>query len=145
LPWLRGDWPTLLLQAVSIGGMAWVCFCLSRGRLGLAGHSYFCLVIPVVVALVVLEGVAGPFSSMSHYPLLPLTVGAYLLFFEHSARGRQAYVGLPGDLRHRRTWLGDTAALPVFAYDLETQGNGRWLLSFASFASLMHGGEALRC
>ena len=91
---LRGDWPTLVLQGVSIGGMAWVCFCLSRGRLGLAGHSYFCLVIPVVVGLVVLEGVSGPFSSMSHYHLLPLTVGAYLLFFEHSARGRRAYVGI---------------------------------------------------
>jgi len=89
----RGDWTTLLLQGVSIIGAAWVWFCLSRGRLGLASHSYFWFVMPVVGALIALEGVSGPFLSMSHYHLLPLTVGAYLLFFEHSERGRRVYVG----------------------------------------------------
>jgi adenylate cyclase len=134
---LRGDWPTLILQGVSIGGMAWVCFCLSRGRLGLAGHSYFCLVIPVVVGLVVLEGVSGPFSSMSHYHLLPLTVGAYLLFFEHSARGRRAYVGIC--LAVFVTVELGLVTLPPYGlpYDLAGQRNGRWLLFFANFASLM--------
>ncbi len=134
---LRGDWPTLVLQGVSIGGMAWVCFCLSRGRLGLAGHSYFCLVIPVVVGLVVLEGVSGPFSSMSHYHLLPLTVGAYLLFFEHSARGRRAYVGIC--LAVFVTVELGLVTLPPYGlpYDLAGQRNGRWLLFFANFASLM--------
>ena len=134
---LRGDWPTLILQGVSIGGVAWVCFCLSRGRLGLAGHSYFCLVIPVVVGLVVLEGVSGPFSSMSHYHLLPLTVGAYLLFFEHSARGRRVYVGICLTV-FVSVELG-LVTLPPWGlpYDLAAQRNGRWVLFFANFASLM--------
>ena len=89
---LRGDWLTLCVQFVSISGAAWVGFCLTRRRLGLAGHSYFLLVIPLVAGMVALEGVAAPFSSMSHYHLLPLTVGAYLLFFEHSVRARRGYV-----------------------------------------------------
>jgi acetylornithine/N-succinyldiaminopimelate aminotransferase len=134
---LRGDWPTLILQGVSIGGMAWVCFCLSRGRLGLAGHSYFCLVIPVVVGLVVLEGVSGPFSSMSHYHLLPLTVGAYLLFFEHSARA----AGVCGIcLAVFVTVELGLLTLPPYGLRLRSgraQRNGRWLLFFANFASLL--------
>jgi hypothetical protein len=101
---MRGDWPTLILQGISGAGAAWVWFCLSRGRLGLAGHSYFCIVIPVVAGMIALEGVTGPFLSMSHYHLLPLIVGAYLLFFEHSQRGRRVYVGAcVHDLCFRRT------------------------------------------
>jgi class 3 adenylate cyclase len=133
----RSDWPTLLVQAVSLAGAAGVGWCLKRGRLGLAGHVYFCVVIPVVTALVLLEGVAEPFRSMSHYPLLPLTVGAYLLFFAHDARARQVYVGACLTI-FLTVELGLLTLPPAgLAYDLETQGHGRWLLSFASFASLL--------
>jgi len=133
----RSDWPTLMLQGVSIGGAACVWFCLSRGRLGLAGHAYFLIVIPVVAGLVALEGVAGPFRSMSHFHLLPLTVGAYLLFFEHSARGRRVYVGACLAI-FVAVELGLVTLRPLgLPYDADTQRTGRAILFFANFASLM--------
>ncbi|WP_287654937.1 adenylate/guanylate cyclase domain-containing protein [Accumulibacter sp.] len=133
----RGDWTTLLLQGVSIIGAAWVWFCLSRGRLGLASHSYFWFVMPVVGALIALEGVSGPFLSMSHYHLLPLTVGAYLLFFEHSERGRRVYVG--GCLLiFAAVELGLVTLSPLgLPYSPDAQRTGRWILFFANFTSLM--------
>lgn len=133
----RGDWTTLLLQGVSIIGAAWVWFCLSRGRLGLASHSYFWFVMPVVGALIALEGVSGPFLSMSHYHLLPLIGGAYLLFFEHGKRGRRVYVGtcvmifVSVELG-LLTWPGLGLAYPP-----DAQRTGRWILSLANFASLI--------
>jgi len=106
----RGDWATLALQGVSAAGAAVAWYSVSRGRLGVAGHAYFLIVIPVVVGLIALEGVSGPFRSMSHFHLLPLTLGAYLLFFEHSARAAGVCGRVPGDLRRRRTWPGDAGA-----------------------------------
>ena len=134
---MRGDWPTLILQGISGAGAAWVWFCLSRGRLGLAGHSYFCIVIPVVAGMIALEGVTGPFLSMSHYHLLPLIVGAYLLFFEHSQRGRRVYVGACV-LIFVSVELALVSLPPLgLAYDSEAQRTGRWILSLANFASLI--------
>ncbi|MBN8517321.1 MAG: adenylate/guanylate cyclase domain-containing protein [Candidatus Accumulibacter sp.] len=133
----RGDWLTLILQGVSVCGGAWVWFCLCRGQLGLAGHSYFCIVIPVVAGMIALEGVTGPFLSMSHYHLLPLIGGAYLLFFEHGKRGRRVYVStclmifVSVELG-LLTW----PALGL-AYPPDAQGTGRWILSLANFASLI--------
>jgi adenylate cyclase len=133
----RGDWATLTLQGVSVTGAAWVWFCLSRGRLGLASHSYFWFVMPVVGALIALEGVSGAFLSMSHYHLLPLTVGAYLLFFEHSERGRRVYVG--GCLLiFAAVELGLVTLPPLgLPYAPDAQRTGRWILFFANFTSLM--------
>jgi class 3 adenylate cyclase len=134
----RDDLPTLLLQSVSFCGAAWVWSCLSRGQLGLASHSYFWVVIPVVAGLIALEGVASPFRSMSHYHLLPLTIGAYLLFFEHGSRARELYalvcllifVAVELGL----LWL-PAVGLP---YSLEAQETGRWILFFAGVSSLMY-------
>lgn len=134
----RGDWLTLALQSVSVAGAAWVWFCLSRGRLGLAGHSYFCIVIPVVVALVALEGVSSPFRSMSHYHLLPLTVGAYLLFFEYGERWRRFYVAACLTV-FVSVELGLVTLSPLgLPYSFDAQRTGRWILFFANFASLMY-------
>jgi adenylate cyclase len=133
----RGDWAMLVLQSLAVAGATWVWFLLHRGRLGLASHAYFLIVIPLVIGLITIEGVSGPFRSMSHLHLLPLTVGAYLLFFEHSTRARRIYGG---------------ACLAIFAvvelglirlpplglpYDIATQQTGRWILFFANFAALM--------
>ncbi len=135
--WARGDWLTLSVQLVSISGAAWVAWCLSRRRLGLAGHAYFLLVIPVVTGMIALEGVARPFSSMSHYHLLPLTVGAYLLFFEHNVRARRLYVAACLAI-FTIVELGLLTFPPLaLAYDSETQRTGRWILFFANFASLL--------
>ncbi len=133
----RDDMPTLMLQGASVCGVAWVGFCLARGRLGLACHSYFCIVIPAVLVLIALEGVSGPFRSMSHYHLLPLIVGAYLLFFEHGVRGRRVYVGACL-LIFVTVELGLVNVSPLFLpYSLEAQKTGRLLLFFANFVSLV--------
>ncbi|MCM8612125.1 adenylate/guanylate cyclase domain-containing protein [Accumulibacter sp.] len=135
---IRDDLPTLLLQAVSLCGAAWVCSCLSREQLGLASHSYFWVVIPVVASLIALEGVAAPFHSMSHYHLLPLTIGAYLLFFEHGSRARELYA-LVCLLIFVAVELGllslPAAGLP---YSREAQAGGRWILFFAGVLSLTY-------
>ena len=51
----RGDWLALTVQGISACGAAWVWFCLSRNQLGLASHSYFWIVIPVVASLIAVE------------------------------------------------------------------------------------------
>jgi class 3 adenylate cyclase len=133
----RGDLATLLLQGFSICGAAWVRFCLARGRLGLAGHSYFLIVIPAVAGLVALEGVPGPFRSMSHYHLLPLIVGAYLLFFEHGVLGRRVYVGACLGI-FVAVELGLVHLPPLcLPYSAEAQKTGRLILFFANFVSLV--------
>jgi class 3 adenylate cyclase len=133
----RGDLATLLLQGFSICGAAWVWFCLARGRLGLAGHSYFLIVIPAVAGLVALEGVPGPFRSMSHYHLLPLIVGAYLLFFEHGVLGRRVYVGACLGI-FVAVELGLVHLPPLcLPYSAEAQKTGRLILFFANFVSLV--------
>ncbi len=135
---LRDDLPTLLLQGVSFCGAAWVWCRLSRGQLGLASHSYFWVVIPVVVSLIALEGVADPFRSMSHYHLLPLTIGAYLVFFEHGSRARELYA-LVCLLIFVAVELG-LLSLPAVGlpYSPEAQASGRWILFFAGVSSLMY-------
>lgn len=112
-------------------------FCLTRGRLGLACHSYFLIVIPVVAGLVALEGVSEPFRSMSHYHLLPLIVGAYLLFFEHGVRARRVYVGACLSI-FVAVELG-LVHLPSLSlpYSPEEQKIGRLILFFANFVSLV--------
>jgi class 3 adenylate cyclase len=134
----RDDLPTLLLQGVSFCGAAWVWCRLSRGQLGLASHGYFWVVIPVVASLIALEGVAGPFRSMSHYHLLPLTMGAYLLFFEHGSRARELYA-LVCLLIFVAVELG-LLSLPAVGlpWSPEEQENGRWILFFAGVSSLMY-------
>jgi len=74
---------------------------------------------------------------MSHYHLLPLTVGAYLLFFEHSERGRRVYVG--GCLLiFAAVELGLVTLSPLgLPYSTDAQRTGRWILFFANFTSLM--------
>ena len=138
---VRGDWLTLAMQSISFCGAAWVWYCLARGQLGLASHSYFWVVIPVVVCLVGLEGIAGPFRSMNHYHLLPLTVGAYLLFFEHGERARRLYAG--GCLAIFVSVELGLLTLPALGlpYPPEAQRTGRWILFFASFASLIYVAE----
>jgi len=135
---LRGDWLTLMVQGISLCGAAWVWWCLSRGHLGLASHSYFRVVIPVVTCLIALEGIAGPFRSMSHYHLLPLTLGAYLLFFERGNRARELYGGIC-----LLVFVCVELGLPTLAplglpYTLEAQQSGRWILFFAGFAALIY-------
>jgi class 3 adenylate cyclase len=114
-----------------------VWFCLRRGRLGLAGHSYFSIVIPTVIGLIALEGVAGPFRSMCHYHLLPLIVGAYLLFFEHGVLGRRVYVGACLVI-FVTVELGLVSLAPLtIPYSIEGQQTGRLLMFFANFVSLV--------
>ena len=133
----RGDWPTLALQAVVMAGAAWVSRCLSRGRLGLAGHSYFLIVIPVVAALIALEGIEGPFRSMSQFHLLPLIVGAYMLFFEHSARAQQVYAGTCLAI-FACAELGLVTLPPLgLPYDADAQRIGRWILFCTNVSALV--------
>ena len=133
----RGDWATLALQGVSAAGVAFAWYSVSRGRLGVAGHAYFLIVIPVVVGLIALEGVSGPFRSMSHFHLLPLTLGAYLLFFEHSARAQRVYAGVCLAI-FVAVELGLVTLAPLGpGYGAEAQQTGRWLLFFANFLSLV--------
>lgn len=133
----RGDWATLALQPVSVCGAALVWLWVSRGRVGLAGHAYFWIVIPVVGALIALEGVAGPFRSMSHFHLLPLTLGAYLLFFEHSPRGQRIYAGLCLAI-FVSVELGLISVPSLgMGYSADEQRTGRWILFFANFVSLV--------
>ena len=133
----RGDWLTLILQGVSLCGAAWVWFCLSRGRLGLASHSYFWIVIPIVACLIALEGVSGPFLGMSHYHLLPLIGGAHLLFFEHGDYARRVYAAVCLAI-FVVVELGLVALPPLgLPYSADAQQTGRWILFFANFASLM--------
>lgn len=133
----RGDWAMLMLQSLAIGGAAWVWFCLSRGWLGLASHSYFWIVIPLVIGLIAIEGVSGPFRSMSHLHLLPLTVGAYLLFFEHSTRARRMYGGACLAI-FAIVELGLVRLPPLgLPYGIDTQQTGRWILFFANFSALI--------
>ncbi|HPT49533.1 MAG TPA: adenylate/guanylate cyclase domain-containing protein [Accumulibacter sp.] len=134
---VRGDVPTLLLQPVSIAGVVWVSYCLARGRLGLASHSYFWIVIPAVLTLIAVEGVPGPFLSMSHYHLLPLIAGAYLLFFEHGKRARGIYVGACL-LIFVTVELGLVTLPPLgLPYSAAARQTGRWMLFFANFCSLL--------
>jgi class 3 adenylate cyclase len=133
----RGDWATLTLQGVSFCGAAFVWFAVSRGRLGLASHAYFWIVVPAVVGLIALEGVSGPFRSMSHFHLLPLTLGAYLLFFEHSERGQRIYAGVCLAI-FVSVELGLVTLPPLgLAYSPDEQRTGRWILFFANFVSLV--------
>ena len=133
----RGDWATLTLQGVSFCGAAFVWFSVSRGRLGLASHAYFWIVVPAVVGLIALEGVSGPFRSMSHFHLLPLTLGAYLLFFEHSERGQRIYAGVCLVI-FVSVELGLVVLPPLgLAYSADEQRTGRWILFFANFVSLL--------
>lgn len=133
----RGDWLMLVLQGFAVGGAAWVWFQLSRGRLGFASHAYFWIVIPLVIGLIVIEGVSGPFRSMSHLHLLPLTVGAYLLFFDHSTRARRMYGGVCLAI-FIIVELGLVRLTPLsLPYDAGTQQTGRWILFFANFAALV--------
>ncbi|MBS1173023.1 MAG: adenylate/guanylate cyclase [Proteobacteria bacterium] len=133
----RGDWATLTLQGVSFCGAAFVWFSVSRGRLGLASHAYFWIVVPAVVGLIALEGVPGPFRSMSHFHLLPLTLGAYLLFFEHSERGQRIYAGVCLVI-FVSVELGLVTLPPLgLAYSADEQRTGRWILFFANFVSLL--------
>ena len=133
----RGDWLALTVQGISACGAAWVWFSLSRNQLGLASHSYFWIVIPVVASLIAVEGVSGPFLGMSHYHLLPLTVGAYLLFFEHGKRARRIYVGACVAI-FAVVELGLVNLPPLgLPYGVEARQSGRWLLFFANFASLL--------
>src|SRR5512143_1558969 len=133
----RGDWATLLLQAVPACGAAFVWHSVSRGRIGLASHAYFWIVVPAVVGLIALEGVAGPFRSMSHFHLLPLTLGAYLLFFEHSARAQRIYAGVCLAI-FASVELGLATLPPLgLAYGPDEERTGRWILFFANFVALV--------
>ena len=133
----RGDVATLLLQGVSLATAAAVGNLLARRQLGLASHTYFLAVIPVVALLIALEGIEGPFRSMSHYHLLPLILGAHLLFFEYGARWRAYYVTVCV-LLFVVVELGLTTLPPLgIPYPTEIQQTGRWLLFFANFASLL--------
>lgn len=134
---VRGDWAMLILQGLAAGGAAWVWFCLHRARLGLASHSYFWIVIPLVIGLIAIEGISGPFRSMSHLHLLPLTVGAYLLFFEHSTRARRMYAGACLAI-FVVVELGLLRLPPLgLPYGIDTQQTGRWILFFANFSALV--------
>jgi class 3 adenylate cyclase len=134
---MRGDAYTLMLQGVSAGGAGLVWWSLARGKLGFASHAYFWIVIPVVAALIALEGVAGPFRSMNHLHLLPLFVGALLLFFEHSARWGRAYAAICL-MVFAAAELGVVNFEPFgLAYGAEGQRTGRWILFFANFVSLI--------
>ncbi|MEO8410044.1 MAG: adenylate/guanylate cyclase domain-containing protein, partial [Propionivibrio sp.] len=90
-----------------------------------------------VTSLIALEGVSGPFLSMSHYHFLPLIVGAYLLFFEHGDRGRRVYSGVCLVI-FVVVELGLITLPPLsMPYSPDAQRMGRWILFFANFASLM--------
>ncbi|TXI76497.1 MAG: adenylate/guanylate cyclase domain-containing protein [Dokdonella sp.] len=133
----RGDLATLLLQGVSLSAAAAVSTLLARRKLGLASHVYFLTVIPVVALLIALEGIQGPFRSMRHYHLLPLILGAHLLFFEYGVRWRATYVVVCA-LLFVVVELGLLTLPPLgIPYPVELQQTGRWLLFFANLASLV--------
>jgi class 3 adenylate cyclase len=134
---LRGDWGTLMLQPVSAAGAGFVWYSLTRGRVGIAGHAYFWIVIPVVAAMIALEGVAGPFRSMNHIHFLPLIVGSQLLFFEHDVRWGRIYAGLCLTV-FAAVELGLVAFAPLgLPYSQDGQQTGRWILFFANLAALI--------